>query len=115
MANPFDESPSFETTDLIGTTDSFMGSVSGSWLALPSVSGAIISEFIAICSTDQSPPSPHSKRLLVSLDGGTTYVILAPGDSWSWPVRDERTQIHIKGNVSGGVNYEVVLNREDPV
>jgi hypothetical protein len=96
-----------ETEDLIGTTDQFSGSVGTSNANVPASAGNVIAEALVRCSSDQA----NSRRLSVSFDGGTTFLVLSPGEFVGWGTKGGLTQIVIKGNVAS-VDYEVILNRE---
>lgn len=109
--------PQFESEDLIGTTKHFNGSVSGTWVAVPSTPNRVIAEAFARCAIDQS----SKNRLFVSFDGGAGYLLLAPGEAVGWSIKSSKelasgvvsgiTQVFLKGSVPG-VTYELVLNRE---
>lgn len=55
--------------------------------------------------------TPSSKRLLYSLDGGSTFNEIAVGGAVAWEPKDIE-QIVLKGNVAN-VLYDVLMNIED--
>ena len=100
--------PQFESSDLLGATDQFSGTVGTASIAVPSVAGNVISEVLIRCATDNIPVT---KRLLVSFDLGATWLTLSPGEYIGWGFKDTKTQVTIKGSIAG-VSYEIVMNRE---
>lgn len=72
----------------------------------PATSGGIIQKFLVNCLMDQT----QSNRLMVSIDGGTVWFTLVPGNYWEWEPKNEITQLKLKGSVEG-VGYQVVINR----
>jgi len=104
-----DAAPEFESTDILGTTDSFIGSVGTSSTAIPSVAAGPIEELSIRCAIDQSA----NKRLEFSLDN-TNWARLAVGESREEEPRGGTiTQVFIRAAGSGvtSVNYEIFLNR----
>jgi hypothetical protein len=53
--------------------------------------------------------TPSTKRLLFSLDNGTTFFTLTPGSMVGWEPKDIQ-QIQVKGNVAS-VDFDVIINR----
>jgi hypothetical protein len=105
MADP---APGFEIQDREGSVYQEAGTVGTPPVAVPAVAGPVIEYAFIRCAIDNTP---KTKRLLYSLDGGTTYCVLATGEYVGWPMRGTPTQILIKGNVAA-VGYEIILNRE---
>jgi len=53
--------------------------------------------------------TPATVKLFYSIDAGTTFLELLPGEAIMWPLKGAITQIQVKGSVAG-VAYEVLLN-----
>jgi hypothetical protein len=103
-----DQIPQFETEDVLGTSDSYEGTVGVSLTAVPSSAGTIIQSFFVICDPDQD----FDNELYVYLDGGTLKAAtMYPGGCFGGDIRGSKTQIHIKANVAN-VKYQITLNRE---
>lgn len=101
-----DVPPEFETTDRLGTTDEFVGSV-GSFAALvPPTAGELIDEFSIRCRIDQD----ESRRLEFSF-GGTAWFRLKPGESRDEEPRGDIRQVRIRSTSASTVSYEIVMNR----
>lgn len=99
--------------ELLGGTGSgdqatlqFEGSVGTTPTSLPAVAGNDITQVIVSCRAQ----TPTSKRLLFSLDNGTTFFTLTPGAMVGWEPKDIQ-QIQVKGNVAG-VQFDVIINRK---
>jgi len=103
-----DQAAQFEQVDLLGSTVPLSASVGTSLTAIPAAATTIIQTFIVICKVDQVPAT---KRLLVSLDGGTNFTTLKVGGRFGGRLKGNKKQIHIKGN-QAGVEYEITLNKE---
>ena len=100
-----------EVSDVLGTTDSYIGSVGTTSTAVPSVAGTPIEEMSIRCAIDQTA----NKRLEFSLDN-TNWARLAVGEAREEEPRGGTiTQIWIRAAGSGvtTVNYEIFLNRGD--
>ena len=103
--------PQFEQRDLVGSTDSYTGTVGTSFVPIPSSSGNRIQSFYVECSFENNV----TDEIHVSLDGGTTTISkLAPGGYVSGLIKGTNNQIHIKANTTN-VSYFVILNRENYV
>lgn len=100
--------PEFETTDVVGTTDSYVGSVGTTPVLVPSTAGTAIEEVGIRCAVDQ----PTSTRLEYSFDG-TNYFKLKVGEARETELRGGITQIYIRAAGSGitSANYEIEMNR----
>lgn len=86
----------------------FEGSVGTTPLSLPVVAAGEIAQVIFSCRVQ----TPSSKRLLFSVDGGTTFFTLSPGSMVGWEPKDI-SQVQVKGNVAG-VLYDILMNRRTP-
>jgi hypothetical protein len=86
----------------------FEGSVGTTPIDLPGVAGGEITQVIFSCRVQ----APSSRRLLFSVDGGSTFFTLSPGSMVGWEPKDIE-QVQIKGNVAG-VLYDVLINRRTP-
>ena len=102
-----DAAPQFETEDLLGTTSQYSGVVGVSPVTIPASAGTVIAEALVRCVSSNL----ITKSLSVSFDGGTTYLVLTPGEFIGWSLKGGVTQLYIKGSVAS-VAYEIVLNRE---
>ena len=104
-----DVEPRFESVDLSGNTLHFTGTVGATlWAPVPGTADKFISEIFVHCPVDQA----ISNRLSVSFDSGVNAISLTPGGHFSWTLKGFKKQFHIKGNASGGVLYEIVVNFE---
>ncbi len=83
----------------------FAGSVGTTPTLLPTVAGNDITQVIISCRVQ----TPSTKRLLFSLDNGTTFFTLTPGSMVGWEPKDIQ-QIQVKGNVAS-VDFDVIINR----
>lgn len=88
-----------------GETLQFAGLVGVLPIPIPNVPGNTIKTALIRCPSQ----TPLTNRLLYSLDDGTTFHTLAPGEFIGWSLRGDVLQIQIKGNVEN-VEYEVTLN-----
>jgi hypothetical protein len=104
-----DRSPQFEMQDIVGTTDSYVGTATTTPANIPSSAGADIEELSIRCTLDQNP----NVRLEFSLDAGTTWLRLAVGESFSEEPRGGIKQIKIRaaGNGVTSADYEIIMNR----
>jgi hypothetical protein len=106
------ETPDFETKDVLGKTLQYSGNVGLSNLTLPAVSEGKISEFLL-----RNPDTNNiTTKLLLSLDGGTTFFSLARGEFIGWSPKNTVAnmpinQIVIKGSVAVTA-YELIINVE---
>jgi hypothetical protein len=101
-----DVSPSFEATDVLGTTEHYNGTVGLSTIGVVPVPGRVVSRaFIKM-----PVQSPSSRRLQFSFDG-ISFIDLEPGASIDWDTKENVTQLSLKAN-QAGTTYQVLLNRE---
>lgn len=105
-----DRSPEFESSDTLGFTEMYAGTVGTTPIVLPSPATTVI-DVALIRSPNQVP---NSVVLSWSIDN-ITYHALAPGEYIGWEFRQRAngtdvTQIYVKGSTSG-VKYEVTINR----
>lgn len=103
-----DSLPEFETTDTLGSTDEFSGSVGTTAILLPGSPGADIEEIDIRCAIDQA----FNRRLEYSYDG-INYRRLRVGETKSDEPRGGIKQLWIRAAGFGvtTVNYEIVMNR----
>jgi hypothetical protein len=101
--------PEFESTDVLGTTDTYTGSVGTTAVNVPASAGNHIDELSIRCAVDQIT----IKRLEFSLDGGTNWFRLRVGEFYTEEPRGSITQIKIRAAGVGvtSVNYEISMNR----
>lgn len=109
-----DKPSNFETADLQGETKQFAGSVTDTpVVSLPAVAGNRIAEALIRCEIDNN----NQRRLLVSFDGGTTFLKLAPGEFVGWSVKSPQAtplqQIIVKSDDTNAVLYEALVNLEE--
>lgn len=103
-----DPQPQFETEDLLGSTNSYSGTVGTSWVNVPAVSNGVIQSFFISCDFDQDA----TYELSLSFDGGTTTsTVLSLGGFFSGQIRGGITQLSVKGSAAS-VAYKITLNRE---
>lgn len=102
-----------EIVELLGGTGigddetlQFAGNVGTTPTLLPAVAGNDIKQVIVSCRVQ----TPSTKRLLFSLDNGTTFFTLTPGSMVGWEPKDIQ-QIQVKGNVAS-VDFDVIINRK---
>ena len=104
--------PDFETKDVLGKTLQFSGTVGLSNLTLPAVSEGKISEFLL-----RNPDTNNiTTKLLLSLDGGTSFFSLARGEFIGWTPKNNASnmpieQLIIKGSAVSTF-YELIVNVE---
>ena len=96
-----------EIQDIDGTTTMFSGSVGSTSVAIPSVSGNIISSV----SFRNSISNTGNKNLLYSLDD-VTFFSLSSGEFASFKMKGSVTQVYVKSDSVNLVDYEVAMNRE---
>jgi len=94
-----------EVKDSAGTTGSYTGTVGTIATNIPAVAGNRINSFFIRCPNQ----TPNSNLLSYSIDAGTNYFKLSPGEAIIFPLKGSITQLKIKGNVAG-VAYEIMLN-----
>lgn len=99
-----DLAPQQEIVDSKGITVQYAGTVGTIATNIPTTPGNRINAMFIRC-----PNQTTSRTLSYSIDNGTTFFVLSPGEAITWPLKGSRTQILIKGNVAG-VLYEVMLN-----
>ncbi len=104
MAN---EAPFTESRDTEGDTIHENGTVGTSAVNLPASAAGVISEFTLECMETNS----KTQTLSVSMDGGTKFKTLQPGDQLTWSPKGNLTQIKIKGGAAA-TEYETIINRE---
>jgi len=97
--------PQFETSESLGSTAHYNGTVGTTAVSVPAVAGNAIAD-VMISNLDSNA---NSKKLLVSFDGGTNFTTLSAGASLPWTVRGGITQIKVKGSVAS-VAYEILMN-----
>lgn len=99
-----------DQSDLTGTTTHFAATVGTTEISLPPspVSGKIVSEVLINTQIIDST----AQRLLVSFNGGSTFMTFKRNTVIGWFVRGQHPQIKIKGN-EAGVPYDVIINLED--
>lgn len=100
-----DLAPQQEIVDSKGSTVQYAGTVGTIATNIPTTAGNRINAMFIRCPNQ----SPTSRTLSYSLDSGTTFFVLSPGEAITWPLKGSKTQVQIKGNVAG-VLYEVMLN-----
>lgn len=106
-----DAQPEFETSDNVGTTDEFTGTVGVSPIQIPSVAGNDIEEISIRCRVDQ----PNNRRLEFSFDG-VNYFRLKVGEAREEEPRGGIKQVFIRAAGSGASSclYEIIMNRGQP-
>lgn len=102
--------PEFETTDELGETRQYSGTVGTTPIQVPPSVFRAIDAFLIRCPSQ----SRNTRRLEVSLNGGANWMSLAPGEYVGWvPKKDtsgnDIRQITIRGNTAG-VLYEAIIN-----
>lgn len=106
------QTPDFETKDVLGTTRHFNGNVGAGELLIPNTPEKKISDVFI-----RNPASNlNTDRLSVSIDGGSSFIVLARGEFIQWSPKntlsgDPIKQIKIKGN-RDSIFYESLLNFE---
>lgn len=88
-----------------GRTETYCAAVGPAEELVPPVPGQRVQGLSIRCAIDQAT----SKRLLFSLDGGESFIRLAPGEAFSLSPRGDLRQILLK-SLADQTNYEVVLN-----
>ena len=96
-----------ETVDTEGSTIHDNGTVGTGNTTIPSGNTKILSEFNIECMEDND----NTQTLSVSLDGGTNFKVLQPGDSFVWSPKGNVTSIVIKGGAASTA-YEAIFNLE---
>lgn len=109
-----DKAPDFETKDLSGVTQHFVGSVALVPALIPAVSDKKISDVLVRVPTNGNQ---NARRLKVAFDGGTDYLTLSPGEFVGWTPRSNTSntpisQIAIVGTNATPTLYEIVVNFE---
>lgn len=106
------QTPDFETKDVLGTTRHFNGNVGAGELLIPNTPEKKISDVFI-----RNPASNlNTDRLSVSIDGGSSFIVLARGEFIQWSPKntasgDPIKQIRLKGNREV-INYETLFNFE---
>lgn len=101
------KAPQFEQADLLGSTSQLTGTVGTSNTNVPTLAGNKIAEIFVRC-----PQQLITNRLSFSINGGTNFFVLAPGEWMSFDMRGNTlTQLILKGNIAS-VSYEVLLELE---
>ena len=102
-----DNIPEFETTDKLGTTDEFCGTVDAFGIKVPPVPGNKIDEISIRSAIDQ----PAATRLEFSFNG-ICWFRLCVGESREEEPRGTITQVCIRAaGALPTANYEIVMNR----
>jgi len=107
-----DQAPQWESTDQLGKTIHYAGTVGVVSALIPAVAVGKISSVLV-----RNPNrNASAKKLDVAFDGGTTYLRLDPGEFAGWSPKNNAsntpiTQIRIIGVVAG-VEYEIVVDYE---
>jgi len=86
-----------------GASTAYVGTATTSVASVPSVAGNAISQCL-IRALD--------KNIEISLDGGTTFLMMEKNDALTWDVKGEITQIQIKTSVATGA-YRMLINTEE--
>jgi hypothetical protein len=102
-----DLAPQFEIEDLAGSVTILNGTVGTTNTLIPGSPGNAIAEFLFINKKTNNPTA----TIQVSVDGGTNWVTVGTGGSYSGSLRGNITQLTIKGSAAG-LAYECQLNRE---
>lgn len=103
--------PQFDQADQTGKTLQFTGTVGTTAIKLPT--SPVADHVVAEVLVNTQRISSTAKKLLVSYDGGTTFMEIKRNTLVGWFIRAEgRSQIDIKGNVAG-VEYDIVVNLEE--
>jgi len=100
-----DLAPQQEVMDSKGNSVSFASTVGTIAVNIPTVAGNRINTIFVRCRNQ----TPNTVKLFYSIDAGTTFLELLPGEAIMWPLKGSITQIQVKGSVAG-VGYEVLLN-----
>lgn len=104
--------PEFEQKDVLGKTRQYVGSVGTVNVSVPASPVGVISEFLI-----RNPDSNNiNTKLLLSLDGGTSFFSLGRGEFLGWSPKNNESdmpiqQLVIKGS-SPTTAYEVLMNFE---
>ncbi len=96
--------PQAEDDSLAGVTQQFAGSVGLTEAPFPDPSVGVIRTVLIRC-----PNQNNARRLLYSLNGGSVFHSLAPGEFIGWSLRGSQSQILLKGN-GATVDYELTVN-----
>lgn len=99
--------PQQELRDSLGSSTMFTGTVGTIATNVPPSASTSITELFVRCPNQ----TPNTKTLSFSIDGGTNFFVLYPGESILWPLKGAVTQVSIKGSVAG-VSYEILINRD---
>lgn len=105
-----DLSPEFETTDELGQTRQYSGTVGTTPINIPSSPFRSIDSFLLRCPNQ----SPTSRRIEFSLNGGVNWMTLGVGEYIGWSPRKDSSgndivQILIRSNTAGTA-YEAIIN-----
>ena len=92
--------------DVSGDTLQFATAVT-TVISLPTVAGNNKTSVLFRCAPDQA----QARRLEYSLDGGSTFGALAPGEAIGWSPKGAVTQVQIRGQGDTSTDYEVIINR----
>lgn len=102
-----DLAPEFESTDTLGSTLTFAGTVGTTPTAFPTVAGANIEEIGIRNALDQ----PFASRLEFSYDGGVTWLRLAVGEAREDEFRGSIKQIYLRAaGTLVTCKYEIIMN-----
>lgn len=94
-----------DLTAASGSTEHVGGSATLSAVAYPSVAGAKITGALF------HNRATAARSLLVSFDGGTSFITIDSQDSFVWSPKNI-TQIYVKGSSSLGTAWEGIINYE---
>jgi hypothetical protein len=94
----------FEIEDIAGAMIQQNGTVGLTAVPIPSSAGNNIAGIFIQCDPDQTP---ITKRLYLSFDN-TNWITYKPGDADLLPLRGNKTQVYVKGNVAS-VAYQIIL------
>lgn len=95
---------SFPLPNTGGSSAHYNGSVGTTSVSVPSTAGASITSFLI-------ENTHNSQNLLFSLDGGSTFKTVLPGDAYVVSPRGDLTQITLQGSAAG-TTYEIIMNRK---
>lgn len=90
-----------------GSTVLYTDSVGTSAVLVPAVAGDRILSFSARCGT----ANPGTRRMEVSIDGGTNFWVLRPGEDVGGDLAGNITQIWVRAQANT-LDYEVAVTTE---
>lgn len=107
-----DQAPSFETQDVLGTTQHYNGTVGTTPILLPTTAGAKISTFLI-----RNPMgNGAATTIFVAADGQLTYISVTRGEAFQWSPKKTAagspiTQIRIYASANAST-YEAIMDFE---